>query len=55
LTTPFSQGIPIFPREKQLISLKKMEIPWKNEVAKLALSVLFFVINAQLDIGVTFC
>lgn len=37
LATSFSQGIPISPRENALISLGKMEIPWKNEVAKLAL------------------
>jgi hypothetical protein len=39
LATPFFQGILIFPRENKLISLGKMEIPWKNRVVKLALRV----------------
>jgi hypothetical protein len=34
LATPFSQGIPVFPRENELTSLGKMKIPWKNGVAK---------------------
>jgi hypothetical protein len=38
LGTPFSQGIPIFPRENELISLGKMKIPWENRVPKLALN-----------------
>jgi hypothetical protein len=29
LGTPFSQEIFIFPRENKLISLGKMELPWK--------------------------
>jgi hypothetical protein len=37
LGTLFSQGIPIFPRENELISLGKIEIPWENGVLKLAL------------------
>jgi hypothetical protein len=37
LGTIFSQGIPIFPRENELISLGKMKIPWENGVPKLAL------------------
>jgi hypothetical protein len=37
LGTPFFQGISIFPRENELISLGKMKIPWENEVPKLAL------------------
>jgi hypothetical protein len=40
LATPFFQGIPIFQRENELISLGKIKIPWKNGVAKLALRVL---------------
>jgi hypothetical protein len=35
--TTFSHGISIFPWENKLISLDKMEIPWKNVVPKLAL------------------
>jgi hypothetical protein len=38
LGTTFSQGIPIFPRENELISLRKMKIPWENGVTKLALN-----------------
>jgi hypothetical protein len=38
LETPFSQGIPIFPRENELISLGKMKIHWENGVPKLTLS-----------------
>jgi hypothetical protein len=38
LGTPFSQGILIFPRENELISLGKIRIPWKNGVPKLALN-----------------
>jgi hypothetical protein len=37
LGTTFSQGIFIFPRENELISHGKIEIPWKNGVIKLAL------------------
>jgi hypothetical protein len=37
LGTLFSQGIPIFPRENELISLGKMKNPWDNGVTKLAL------------------
>jgi hypothetical protein len=32
LGTPFYQGISIFPRENELISLGKIKIPWKNMV-----------------------
>jgi hypothetical protein len=39
LGTPFSRGIPIFPRENELISFGKMKIPWENRVPKLALKV----------------
>jgi hypothetical protein len=39
LATPFSQGISIFPREIGSFSLGKIKIPWKNGVAKLALSI----------------
>jgi hypothetical protein len=31
--TPFSQNVHIFPRENELISLEKMEIPCENRVA----------------------
>jgi hypothetical protein len=41
LGTIFSQGIFIFPWENELISLGKMEIPWKNSVPKLARRGLF--------------
>jgi hypothetical protein len=38
LGTPFSQGIPIFSKKNELIFLeRKIEIPWKNWVSKLAL------------------
>jgi hypothetical protein len=37
LGTPFSQENSIFPRENELISLRKMKIPWENVVPKLAL------------------
>jgi hypothetical protein len=37
LGTLFSQGISIFPRENELISLGKMKIPWEKGVSKLAL------------------
>jgi hypothetical protein len=37
LVTLFFRGISIFPKENELISFKKMKIPWKNGVAKLAL------------------
>jgi hypothetical protein len=36
LGTPFSRGIPIFPKENELIFLEKIEISWKNRVFKLA-------------------
>lgn len=39
LTTPFFQWIPIFLRENELISLEKVEISWKNVVAKLDLNI----------------
>jgi hypothetical protein len=39
LGAPFSQGVHIFPRENELISLGKMKIPRDNEVPKLALRV----------------
>jgi hypothetical protein len=35
LGTIFSQGFFIFPREISSFSLGKLEIPWKNVVAKL--------------------
>jgi hypothetical protein len=35
LRTPFSQEIPIFPRENELISLGKIKIFWENRVPKL--------------------
>jgi hypothetical protein len=38
LETPFYQGIPIFPRKNELVSLGKMKIPWENWVSKLALN-----------------
>jgi hypothetical protein len=38
LGAPFYQDIPIFIMKNDLISLGKMEIPWKNRVLKLALS-----------------
>jgi hypothetical protein len=38
LGTLFSQGISIFPRESELISLGKIKIPWENMVTKLALN-----------------
>jgi hypothetical protein len=37
LETPLSQGILIFSRENELISIGKIGIPWKNGVPKLAL------------------
>jgi hypothetical protein len=37
LGTSFSQGYFIFPREISSFSLGKLEIPWKNGDAKLAL------------------
>jgi hypothetical protein len=37
LRTLFFRGIFIFPKETELISLKKMKIPWKNGVDKLAI------------------
>jgi hypothetical protein len=42
LETLLYQGISIFPRENELISLVKMEIPWENKVPKLALIEPFF-------------
>jgi hypothetical protein len=42
LETLLYQGISIFPRENELISLGKMEIPWENKVLKLALIEPFF-------------
>jgi hypothetical protein len=39
LETLFSQGFFGFPREISSFSLGKLEIPWKNSVAKLALNV----------------
>jgi hypothetical protein len=33
LATPFLQGIPIFSRKNELISLEKMKILWKNRVS----------------------
>jgi hypothetical protein len=41
LGTTFSQGIPIFSWENELISLGKMKIPWGNGVPKLALKDIF--------------
>jgi hypothetical protein len=41
LITPFFQGIPIFQKENELISLVKMKIPWKIKVSKLALKLLY--------------
>jgi hypothetical protein len=38
LETTFFQGIFIFPREISLFSHGKIEIPWENEVPKLALN-----------------
>jgi hypothetical protein len=38
LKTPFSQAIPIFPREISLFFLGKIGIPWKNGVPKLGLN-----------------
>jgi hypothetical protein len=37
LGTTFSHGISIFPSKNELISLKKIEIPWEKVVTKLAL------------------
>jgi hypothetical protein len=37
LGTLFFQGIHIFPRKNELISLGKMKIHWKNRVSKQAL------------------
>ena len=42
LVTLFFQGIFIFPRENELISLGKIEIPWENEVSKPALMLGFW-------------
>jgi hypothetical protein len=39
LGTPFFHGIPIFPRENELIFLGKIGIPWENSVPKLALRI----------------
>jgi hypothetical protein len=39
LETLFSQGFFVFSREISLFSLGKLEIPWENSVAKLALIV----------------
>jgi hypothetical protein len=41
LGTIFSHRISIFPRENELISLGKIEIPWENVVPKLALTIYF--------------
>jgi hypothetical protein len=41
LGTTIYQGISIFPWKNKLISLGKIEIPWKIEVAKLALFFFF--------------
>jgi hypothetical protein len=38
LASTFFHGISNFPRENELISLRKMKNPWENEVPKLALS-----------------
>jgi hypothetical protein len=43
LATSFSQGIYIFPMEISSFSLGKMEIPWKNGVAKLGPKNLLFL------------
>jgi hypothetical protein len=39
LGTTFSQEISIFPREISSFFLGKIEIPWKNVVPKLALTI----------------
>jgi hypothetical protein len=30
LATPFSKGIPIYPRENELISFEKIKTPWEK-------------------------
>jgi hypothetical protein len=43
LGTPFFQEISIFPRENELIFLRKMKILLKNGVTKLALKEILFM------------
>jgi hypothetical protein len=38
LASPFFHGIFNFPRENELISLRKMKNSWENEVPKLTLN-----------------